>query len=153
MTVIRPKVGLDCSNAPLVDKADAFKRSCSRTPNLLGNASICPRERIVNAGTPMQVWRCQLNDNVSEEEVMARAVEWKAAATKVPGGEGLSQSVMFPVASGADGLGTDILYTVQWKSFSHFGEWWDNYNDSDAAALEGQTMTCHGSGLWEREEG
>ena len=41
---------------------------------------------IVNAGTPMQVWRCQLNDNVSEEEVMARAVEWKAAATKVPGG-------------------------------------------------------------------
>ncbi len=108
---------------------------------------------IVNAGTPMQVWRCQLNDNISEEEVMARAVEWKAAATKVPGGEGLSQSIMFPVAAGADGLGTDILYTVQWKSFSHFGEWWDNYNDSDAAALEGQTMTCHGSGLWEREEG
>ena len=26
--------------------------ACSRAPSLLGNASICPRERIVNAGTP-----------------------------------------------------------------------------------------------------
>ena len=104
---------------------------------------------IANAATPMQVWRCQLNDDVSEEAVIAHAAKWRAAAMKVPGGDGLTQSVLFPVASGADGLGTDVLYTVTWKSFTHYGKFWDAYPDSDASALEGETMSCHGSSLWE----
>jgi len=106
---------------------------------------------IASAGNPMQVWRCHLNDDVSEEQVIEHALKWKAAALKVAGGDGLTQSVLFPVASGDDGLGTDMLYIVTWKSFTHFGTFWDAYPDSEAAALEGETMSCHGSSLWEQE--
>ena len=33
-----------------------------------------------------------------------------------------------------------------------FGKWWDAYPSSDVAQMERETMTCHGSALWESEE-
>ena len=53
---------------------------------------------------------------------------------------------------GADGDGTDVLLAVAWESFSDFGKWWDAYPSSDVAQMERETMTCHGSMLWESEE-
>ena len=51
-----------------------------------------------------------------------------------------------------DGAGTDVLLAVSWESFSDFGKWWDAYPSSDVAQMERETMTCHGSMLWESEE-
>ena len=52
-------------------------------------------------------------------------------------------------AVGADGLGTDLIYTVKWPSFGAYGAFWDVYPESEAAEMEGETMSCHGSALWE----
>lgn len=104
-----------------------------------------------SAGVPAQLWSCGINDDTSEEGVMAQAGKWKAAAAALPGGDSMSISVNFPVAVGADGDGTDVLLAITWGSFSDYGQWWDAYPSSDVAQMERETMTCHGSSLWESE--
>ena len=107
---------------------------------------------LASAGDPVQVWRCNINGYVSEEDVMEQAGKWKKAAGELAGGEGMSVYTMFPVSVGADGAGTDVLLAVSWESFSDFGKWWDAYPASDVAQMERETMTCHGSALWESDE-
>ena len=107
---------------------------------------------LASAGDPVQMWRCNINGDVSEEDVMEQAGKWKKAAGALAGGEGMSVYTMFPVSVGADGAGTDILLAVSWESFSDFGKWWDAYPASDVAQMERETMTCHGSALWESDE-
>ena len=80
---------------------------------------------LASAGDPVQMWRCNINGDVSEEDVMEQAGKWKKAAGELAGGEGMSVYTMFPVSVGADGAGTDILLAVSWESFSDFGKWWD----------------------------
>jgi hypothetical protein len=107
---------------------------------------------LASAGDPVQMWRCNINGDVSEEDVMEQAGKWKKAAGELAGGEGMSVYTMFPVSVGADGAGTDELLAVSWESFSDFGKWWDAYPASDVAQMERETMTCHGSALWESDE-
>ena len=104
-----------------------------------------------SAGDPVQMWKCSVNGDVNEEDVMEQAGKWKKAAGALEGGDGMSVYTMFPVSVGADGDGTDVLLAVSWKSFSDFGKWWDAYPSSDVAQMERETMTCHGSALWESE--
>ena len=80
------------------------------------------------------------------------AIEFGEAAGELAGGDEMNVYTMFPVSVGADGDGTDVLLAVSWESFSAFGEWWDAYPSSDVAQMERETMTCHGSALWESEE-
>ena len=101
------------------------------------------------AGSPVQVWKCQINDEMGEEELVKYSGQWADAASKVPGGESMSNQVYFPVAVGADGNGTDLLFISSWPNFEDYGKFWDAYPDSDAAAMEGGAMSCHGSQLWE----
>lgn len=101
------------------------------------------------AGSPVQVWKCQINGDMGEEELVEYSGDWAKAAAKVPGGENMSNQVYFPVAVGADGNGTDLLFISSWPSFAEYGTFWDAYPDSDAAAMEGGAMSCHGSQLWE----
>ena len=105
-----------------------------------------------SAGDPVQMWKCNINGDVAEEDVMAQAEGWKKAAGELPGGDGMSVYTMFPVSVGADGDGTDVLLAVSWESFGDFGKWWDAYPSSDVAQMERETMTCHGSALWESDE-
>ena len=106
----------------------------------------------VSAGDPVQMWKCNINGDVAEEDVIAQAEGWKKAAGELPGGDGMNVYTMFPVSVGADGDGTDVLLAVSWESFGDFGKWWDAYPSSDVAQMERETMTCHGSALWESEE-
>ena len=112
-------------------------------------SALCLISPLANAGTPTHMWKCQINDDLSEEQVLEHAANWKKAASSLPGGDGITQQIHFPVAVGADGTGTDIIYPVKWPSFTAYGAFWDVYPDSDAAAMEGETMSCHGSALWE----
>lgn len=107
---------------------------------------------LASAGDPVQMWKCNVHGDVAEEDVMAQAAAWKKAAGELAGGDEMNVYTMFPVSVGADGDGTDVLLAVSWASFSAFGEWWDAYPSSDVAQMERETMTCHGSALWESEE-
>ena len=106
-----------------------------------------------SAGNPVQMWKCNINGDVNEESVIAQASAWKKAASELPGGEGMNVWSLYPVAVGADGDGTDVMMVVGWESFSNYGEWWDAYPSSDVAQMERETITCHGSALWESEAG
>ena len=106
-----------------------------------------------SAGQPVQMWKCNINGDVNEESVMAQASDWKKAASALPGGEGMMVWSLYTVAVGADGDDTDVMMVVGWSSFSNYGQWWDAYPSSDVAQMERETMTCHGSALWESEEG
>ena len=105
-----------------------------------------------SAGNPVQMWKCNIHGETTEEGVMAQAGKWKEAAGALAGGSGMNVYTMFPVSVGADGDGTDVLLAVSWESFSSFGQWWDAYPSSDVAQMERETISCHGSALWESEE-
>jgi len=102
------------------------------------------------AGSPVQIWKCGMDGDVAEEAIQEYAAKWEKGAVALPGGEGMSTDVLFPVAAAADGNGTDLVYLVEWASFAEYGKWWDAYPDSDVAATEGEVLSCHGSALWEK---
>jgi hypothetical protein len=102
------------------------------------------------AGSPVQIWKCGMDGDVAEEAIQEYAAKWEKGAAALPGGEGMSTDVLFPVAAAADGNGTDLVYLVEWASFADYGKWWDAYPDSDVAATEGEVLSCHGSALWEK---
>ena len=93
-----------------------------------------------SAGNPVQMWKCNINGDVTEEAVIAQASEWKKAASQLPGGEGMNVWSLYPVAVGADGDGTDVMLVVGWTSFGSYGQWWDAYPSSDVAQMERETI-------------
>jgi hypothetical protein len=98
-----------------------------------------------------QMWKCELDDDASEEDVMAQAREWLQAAKKLEGGQGLKASVLFPVAVNVTGQ-TDLMFIVTAPSFEAWGKFWDNYVNSPAAELEDrhdQKVVCPDSAVWE----
>ena len=42
---------------------------------------------LASAGDPVQMWKCNVNGDVAEEDVMAQAAAWKKAAGELAGGE------------------------------------------------------------------
>jgi len=103
------------------------------------------------AGEAMQMWRCEIDDDTSEEEVTAMAQEWLKAAKKMPGGERLKAFVNFPVAVNAMGE-IDVLFVVVAPSFEEWGKFWDNYLGSSVEEVDKrhrEKIVCPGSALWE----
>jgi hypothetical protein len=103
------------------------------------------------SGEAVQMWRCEMDDDVTEEQLEAHAAEWLAAAKKVKGGENLKAAVLFPIAVNATGE-MDVMFVVSAPSFAEWGTFWDNYEGSEAAALENQqndAVVCPDSVLWE----
>ena len=103
------------------------------------------------AGEAIQMWKCEMDDDTTEEEVKAMAQEWLTAAKKVKGGERLEAYVYFPVAVNVSGE-VDVWFVVVAPSFAEWGMFWDNYPDSPAAELEErqhQKVVCPDSALWE----
>jgi hypothetical protein len=52
----------------------------------------------VSAGEATQMWRCELDDDATEDQVVEAAEEWLAAARTMAGGENFEAYVYFPVA-------------------------------------------------------
>ncbi len=100
----------------------------------------------------VQMWRCEMGDDMTEDQVEAHAAEWLAAAKKVPGGENLKAYVLFPIAVNATGQ-MDLMFVVVAPSFAEWGKFWDGYQGSDAADIEEdaqEMMICPDSVLWEK---
>jgi hypothetical protein len=102
----------------------------------------------------VQMWRCEMDDDLTEEQAIKMAKEWLNAAKKVKGGENLKAYVYFPVAVNATGE-MDIMLIVVAPSFEEWGIFWDNYRDSKAAELEekqNEWIVCPDSVVWESVE-
>jgi len=99
----------------------------------------------------MQVWKCEMDDETTEELVLARAQEWLDLARKQPGGAGLKAAVQFPVAVNAIGE-FDVFFVLTAPSFEDWGKFWDSYSGSAAAAHEDEGhehIICPDSAVWE----
>lgn len=101
----------------------------------------------------VQMWKCEMNEDTTEEQVIAMAHEWLNAAKKVKGGEQLKAYVYFPVAVNFDD-DSDFILVVVAPSFEKWGIFWDNYGASEAGKLEDRPnwVICPDSAVWEAEE-
>ena len=103
------------------------------------------------AAEAMQMWKCEMEGDTTEEEVITMAQEWVKAAKTMAGGKGLEANVYFPVAVNVTG-DTDVLFVVHAPSFVEWGKFWDNYSGSPANAVEERNrekIVCPDSALWE----
>jgi len=102
------------------------------------------------AAEATQMWKCEMDDDITEEEVIAIAGEWLKAARTMKGGERLEAYVYFPVAVNAIGE-ADVWFVVTAPSFEEWRKFWDNYAGSPAAAVDNRndTVVCPDSALWE----
>ena len=106
------------------------------------------------SGEAVQFFRCEMEADTNEDEIMELAQEWLAAARKTKGGEGMQVQVLFPVAVNATNQ-MDFLFLVSAPSFEKWGVFWDNYHDSPVAQVDDGRMAgkavCPDSVLWEVE--
>jgi len=103
------------------------------------------------AAEAMQMWKCELMDDTTEEEVISMAQEWVKAAKTMAGGKGLEANVYFPVAVNVTGK-VDVLFIIHAPSFVEWGKFWDNYSGSPANEVEERNrekIICPDSALWE----
>ena len=102
-------------------------------------------------GKATQMWRCELDDDATEEQVVEAAQKWLAAAKTMKGGKNLEAHVYFPVA--VNNLPeTDLLFVVTAPTFTEWGEFWDGYKDSPVAKLDKANrdfIVAPNSGVWE----
>jgi len=106
------------------------------------------------AAKASQMWKCEIDGEVSEEEVIAMGEAWAEAAKKVKGGENLKFYLRWPVAVNAIGE-FDVFIEAVFPTFEEWGKFWDNYSGSAAAKLEDkhadQGVFCPASAVWEIE--
>ncbi|MBW2266548.1 MAG: hypothetical protein JRF28_10400 [Deltaproteobacteria bacterium] len=103
------------------------------------------------AAEAMQMWRCELEGDTTEDEVITMARDWVKAAKTMAGGKGLKAYVHFPVAVNLPGK-IDVLFVVVAPSFAEWGKFWDNYSGSPANEVgerNREKIICPDSALWE----
>ena len=100
------------------------------------------------AGKAMQMWNCGMEDDASEAQIEAQAKAWVKAARQIDGGENIEAYVLFPVAVNAAG-DTDLVFVVTMPTFTEWGQFWDAYPSSEAAANEDGHTFCPDSVVWE----
>jgi hypothetical protein len=103
------------------------------------------------AGKATQMWKCEIDDDATEDQVVKGAQKWLAAARTMEGGKNLNAYVHFPVAVNAMGE-HDAVFVVTAPTFKEWGKFWDGYEGSPAAKVDKaneEFVVCPDSGLWE----
>ena len=100
----------------------------------------------------LHVFMCEMEDDVTEEQIEAIAQAWQKAIRQMPGGEEAKVRVLWPVAVANAGQ-IDFHIVVQVPSFSDWGKLRDNYNDDTPAAMADEMnqgkASCPDSMMWE----
>lgn len=78
--------------------------------------------------------QCKIVGEKTEEDVLAGAKKWLAAARTMEGGKDLQLSIHFPVAGGNSD--SDFIFVLRAPSFETWGRFWDNYAGSPAEAID-----------------
>jgi hypothetical protein len=99
-----------------------------------------------------QTYECRIDSegDATEDDVIAAAEKWLAAARKVPGGEKLELRVLIPHAAAS--AHTDFLYVLWAPSFESWGRFWDNYEGTEAHKIDEESdeiTDCPSSRLFE----
>jgi hypothetical protein len=103
------------------------------------------------AGEATQMWRCEMEDDTTEAQVMKSAKDWLAAAKTMKGGENLQATVLFPVAVN-DAQDTDLFFVITAPTFEEWGKFWDGYMGSAAEKVDNandEFVACPDSAVWE----
>ena len=101
----------------------------------------------------MEVWQvfdCKMEEETTEEEILAAAKKWLQAARTMKGGEQLRASVHFPVAAASGD--TDFNFVIKAPSFAAWGTFWDGYKGSPAHKVDQESdeiTQCPNSRLFE----
>ncbi|MEA3277499.1 MAG: hypothetical protein U9Q81_19890 [Pseudomonadota bacterium] len=99
----------------------------------------------------MQMWKCEMDDDATEDEVNGIAREWLKAAKGMKGGDKLEAFVYWPVAVNDTGE-SDFFFVVVAPSFEEWGKFWDGYKGSPAAQVDNGSVDkvdCPDSAVWE----
>ena len=103
----------------------------------------------------VQIWKCQMTDGTTEEQVEAVAADWLKAIRLLPGGAAVKMKVFFPAVSSGAG-DADFYFVMNTPSFTDWGKIWDAYTDDSAAAkaedLNQGKVNCANSMLWEAHD-
>jgi hypothetical protein len=98
----------------------------------------------------VQVFTCEMFEEVSEKEIVAAASKWLTAARSMKGGEQMELSIYFPVAAQMDD--SDFRIVLKAPSFEAWGAFWDGYDGSPAHKIDAEAdhfTECPDSALWE----
>ena len=98
-----------------------------------------------------QMWKCEMDDDATEDQVVAIAQKWLKAAKQMKGGERLEAYVYFPIAVNDTGE-SDLIFVVVAPSFEEWGKFWDGYKGSPASQVdkgEEDKVVCPDSAVWE----
>ena len=93
---------------------------------------------------------CEQDDEITDEKVVAIAVEWLKAAKTIKGGENLELYLNFPVAAKVGEV--DVALIIITPSFTEWGMFMDNYPGSAAEAVDekyADDLDCGDGTLWE----
>ena len=103
-----------------------------------------------SGGTATQMWKCQMDEDIDEAGVRAKAAKWLAAAKTMKGGKNLHVNLLFPVAVNNAGE-LDFMFVVTAPTFAEWGMFWDGYAGSAAAAADKKNdlVDCPDSAVWE----
>jgi len=105
-----------------------------------------------HAGQAVQVFACEVDDELTEDVLEERASKWLAAARKVKGGENLKAFLHHPVAAKMGEV--DMMLVVVAPTIAEWGVFWDNYKNSDADKMDkaNPDVACPDSFLYEAVE-
>ena len=101
----------------------------------------------------VQMFKCEMEDEATEDDLRAVALEWLTAARQMKGGEKLEVYLYFPLAVNMTG-DTDFLLMVHAPSVEQWGVFWDGYKGSPASMVDQGSASkaiCPDSALWEAE--
>jgi hypothetical protein len=101
----------------------------------------------------IQIFRCEFNDETTEEDaVLDLAAAWLKAAKQTAGGKNIRLAVRFPVAIG-DGSDSDFTWVISTPTFAEWGEFTDAYDGSPVSKVDdklfGDLASCGDSAIWE----
>jgi hypothetical protein len=101
----------------------------------------------------IQIFRCEFNDEATEEdEVLALAAAWLKAAKQTPGGANMRLVIRFPIADGA-GSESDFTWLISTPTFAEWGKFTDAYDGSPVAKVDDELFAnladCGDSSMWE----
>jgi len=83
-----------------------------------------------------EAMQCKLMGDHTEDDVIAGAQKWLAAAQTMKGGKDLKLSIHFPVAGGHPD--SDFIFVLRAPDFQTWGQFWDGYPGSAADELDGK---------------
>jgi hypothetical protein len=101
----------------------------------------------------IQIFNCEYEGDITEDEFYDMAGKWLAAAKATKGGENIKIYIRFPVAASVDDI--DFKFVLVTPDFAEWGAFTDAYDLSKLQEIDDElekVATCNDASLWEGSE-